>query len=79
MALPAKLRHIGAGKLSPSRPTTRADHRMHEEWASFAPPHGPNARAAGRGIGAGTTAPRTLETVTDDVGTIHTFRAIPRF
>jgi S-adenosylmethionine:tRNA ribosyltransferase-isomerase len=67
--------HVGVGTFRPVETDDPAAHRMHSEWYQV-PAHAAAAlndtRAAGGAIWAvGTTVTRTLETVTDESGTIH--------
>jgi S-adenosylmethionine:tRNA ribosyltransferase-isomerase len=67
--------HVGVGTFRPVETDDPAEHRMHSEWY-----HVPadaaaalnETRAAGAALWAvGTTVTRTLETVTDESGTVH--------
>jgi S-adenosylmethionine:tRNA ribosyltransferase-isomerase len=67
--------HVGVGTFRPVETDDPAEHRMHSEWY-----HVPvdaaaalnETRAAGGAIWAvGTTVTRTLETVTDEAGVVH--------
>jgi S-adenosylmethionine:tRNA ribosyltransferase-isomerase len=67
--------HVGVGTFRPVESEDPAQHRMHSEWYHV-PPEAADAlnavRAAGGAIWAvGTTVTRTLETVTDEAGTVH--------
>ena len=70
--------HVGPGTFLPVAAPDTADHRMHAEWAALSDE---TARAlndcrakGGRIVAVGTTAARTLETATDEAGTIRGFR-----
>jgi S-adenosylmethionine:tRNA ribosyltransferase-isomerase len=69
--------HVGAGTFLPVTADDTSGHRMHAEWAivSDATARTLNERRAqgGRIVAVGTTAARTLETATDDRGTVHPF------
>ncbi len=70
--------HVGAGTFLPVTADDTGGHHMHSEWATLSDvtAHTLNEhRAKGRRIVAvGTTAARTLETATDDSGTVRPFR-----
>jgi S-adenosylmethionine:tRNA ribosyltransferase-isomerase len=70
--------HVGAGTFLPVTADDTSGHRMHSEGASLSDTTARTlnqCRAEGRRIVAvGTTAARTLETATDDTGTIRPFR-----
>jgi S-adenosylmethionine:tRNA ribosyltransferase-isomerase len=67
--------HVGVGTFRPVETDDPAEHRMHSEWyhvPAAAAAALNEARAAGGAIWAvGTTVTRTLETVTDEAGTVH--------
>ena len=62
--------HVGAGTFQPVRVDRVEDHRMHPEWLDVSQALvdriGATRAAGGRGIAAGTTAVRSLETAASD-------------
>lgn len=87
-ALAAKLRakdigihtvtlHVGAGTFLPVKVDDTADHRMHAEWGRVTRETADALNAAkrngGRIICVGSTSLRTIESATDETGTIHPF------
>jgi S-adenosylmethionine:tRNA ribosyltransferase-isomerase len=67
--------HVGVGTFRPVETDDPAEHRMHSEWYHVSADVAAalnETRAAGGAIWAvGTTVTRTLETVTDESGTVH--------
>ena len=70
--------HVGAGTFLPVTADDTSGHRMHSEWATLSDATArilnEHRAKGGRIVAVGTTAARTLETATDDTGTVHPFR-----
>jgi len=70
--------HVGPGTFLPVTADDTSGHRMHSEWATLsdASARSLNEHRAegGRIVAVGTTAARTLETATDDTGTVRPFQ-----
>ncbi|HSK67780.1 MAG TPA: tRNA preQ1(34) S-adenosylmethionine ribosyltransferase-isomerase QueA [Candidatus Limnocylindria bacterium] len=75
VAVVTLLLHVGLGTFRPVKAEAVEDHEMHEEWYEVSEEAADalnRARAAGgRIVCVGTTAVRTLETVTDEAGRVH--------
>lgn len=69
------LLHVGAGTFKPLDVDDPAEHPMHEEWYDVSPGAAARVNAAhARGAkvwAVGTTSTRTLESATDEGGTLH--------
>lgn len=69
--------HVGGGTFLPVKAEDTKDHVMHSEWAEISPETADAINAAkaagGRVIAVGTTSLRTLESATDESGTVHPF------
>jgi len=70
--------HVGAGTFLPVTADDTSGHRMHSEWATLSDATAgilnEHRAKGGRIVAVGTTAARTLETATDDTGTVRPFR-----
>lgn len=74
--------HVGLGTFRPISVERLEDHVMHAEWYSVAPEAAATINTAraggGRVIAAGTTVVRTLETVADEAGQVHSGEGLTR-
>lgn len=71
------LLHVGLGTFRPVKEEIITDHKMHTEYIKVTQETADNINAArrngGRIISVGTTSTRTLESVTDENGIVHSF------
>ncbi len=71
------LLHVGLGTFRPVKEEVITDHKMHTEYIKVTQETADRINAArkagGRIISVGTTSTRTLESVTDENGTVHPF------
>jgi S-adenosylmethionine:tRNA ribosyltransferase-isomerase len=69
------LLHVGAGTFKPLDVEDPAEHPMHEEWYDVSPDAAARVNAVhargGKVWAVGTTSTRTLESATDEGGTLH--------
>lgn len=71
------LLHVGLGTFRPVKEDDILQHKMHEEFIRVTPEAAEAVNAAkargGRVVAVGTTSVRTLESVTDEQGVVHSF------